>query len=258
MSRRARLVVFALGALGVGWLLVAGFLGLPGFGAASHPYGDRAVAASLAHRTANTVASVTFDQRGTDTLGEEFILFAAALGAAVLLRRLRDEDEGSDARYGPEDVFDAVRLTGYLLLPVVLLVAAYVVAHGHVSPGGGFQGGVVLATGVHLLYLAGDYPALERLRPLPVFDVGEAIGAGAFVVVGIAATLTGAAFLANVLPLGTLVGLGSAGTLPLLNVATGLEVGSGVVLVLARFLEQALVISADAPGGDGGGGGAAG
>jgi multicomponent Na+:H+ antiporter subunit B len=250
VTRRARLVLFLAGALGVGWLLVAAFLGLPGFGASSHPYGDRAVAASLAHKTANTVASVTFDQRGTDTLGEEFILFAAALGATVLLRRLRDEDEDETtaATYGPEDVVDAVRLMGYLLLPVTLLVAAYVVAHGHVSPGGGFQGGVVLATGIHLLYLAGDYSALERLRPLPVFDIGEAIGAGAFVVVGIAAALTGAAFLANVLPLGTVVGLGSAGTVPLLNVATGLEVGSGVVLVFAHFLEQALVIHEDAAG----------
>lgn len=216
---------------------------LTDFGDVPHPYGDRAVDASFAHRTANAVASVTLDQRALDTLGEELILLAAAIGTVLLLRRMRAEhEEGSDPSYGPELELDALRLTGYLLLPVTALVGCYVVAHGHISPGGGFQGGAVLATGLHLAYLAGDQRTLERIRPLRAFDVAESLGAGAYVGVGLGALVAGSAFLANTLPGGSLGDLLSAGTVPLLNIAIGIEVTSAFVLIVAKFLEQALLV----------------
>jgi multicomponent Na+:H+ antiporter subunit B len=241
---RARLVLFGAGALGLFALLVAGFAGLPEFGTQSHPYGDRAVAVAHEQQTANAVASVTFDQRGYDTLGEEFVLFAAALGAVVLLRRVRheEEEEGWRHTYGPAEVFDAVRLVGLGLLPVTVVAGVYVILHGHLSPGGGFQGGVVLATGLLLLYLARDYQALEALRPMPVFDVGEAIGAAGYVVIGLLGLVTGGAFLLNFLPLGALGELGSAGIVLPLNLIVGVEVASAMTLMVARFLEQALLI----------------
>lgn len=217
---------------------------LPRFGQTPHPYGARAVSTAAQQHTANTVASVTFDQRALDTLGEEFMLFAAAVGSVLLLRLLRTEaeDRGERHRYGPEDVFESVRLVGYLLLPVTLLVGGYVVVHGHISPGGGFQGGVVLATGLHFAYLAGDLGALSRMRPVPAFEVAEAAGAAAFVVIGLSAMVVGSAFLTNVLPHGSFTSLLSAGTVPLLNVAVGVEVASALILILTRFLEQALQI----------------
>lgn len=203
--------------------------------------------------TANAVASVNFDQRPLDTMGEEFIFFTSVIGCAVLLRKLRDEEEqsGGESR-GPVDVFDALRLAGYVLLPLTLLVGAYLVAHGHLSPGGGFQGGVVLATAIHVLYLAGDYPALRRWRSVPAVEVAESIGAGAFVCFGLAGLIVAGSFLTNVLPLGTLRSLVSSGTVLPLNVSVGLEIASGTIVVLAAFLEQALVIRG---GGDDKGGG---
>jgi multicomponent Na+:H+ antiporter subunit B len=123
---------------------------------------------------------------------------------------------------------------------VTLLVGVDVVVHGHLTPGGGFQGGVVLGTAVHLLYLAGQYPALERVRSVPLYDAGEAVGTAAFVALGLAGTAAGGAFLANVLPFGTFGSLLSAGTVPLLSIAIGIEVGSGVIVLLAAFFEQAL------------------
>ncbi|MCW2887464.1 MAG: multicomponent Na+:H+ antiporter subunit [Streptosporangiaceae bacterium] len=220
MSRPLRMVVFWVGGIGVGVLFVLAAVRLPGFGGDLHPYGARAVSAGLARHTPNIVSSINFDQRALDTVGEELILLAAALGAVLLLRTTSRESEESARHYGPAEIFDLLRLTGYVLLPVGVVTGIYIVAHGYLSPGGGFQGGVVLGSAIHLVYLAGDYPALARVRPLPLFEGAEALAAGAFVVLG----------------------LGFAGQVTPMNAAVGLEVGCAVVLVLAKFFEQALVV----------------
>lgn len=238
-----RLVLLAGGVAGLGAVLVVGFGALPPFGEVPHGYGVRAVGAAIGHHTANVVGSVTFDQRAFDTMGEELIMFAAATSAVMLLRRMRDEDEGqASLGYGDEDVFGALRLTGTAFLPITLLVGCYVIAHGHLTPGGGFQGGVVLATGMHLAYLAGDYRVLERLRPSSLLDIAESGAVAGYLAVGlIGMGLTGS-FLANWVPLGSFGQLLSAGTVPVLNGLVGIEVGAALVLLVARFLDQALLI----------------
>lgn len=236
MSRTIRFVIFAVGAVGVATLFAAAIHGVPAFGGAAHPYRDRAVAAALAHGTANVVSSVNFDQRGLDTLGEEVILLGSVLAASVLLRAAPGEHEHQPA--AGQRVLPAVVLVGYLLLPVTLLVGLSVVAHGALTPGGGFQGGVVLATGLHLLYLAGSYRVLQQLRPAHWAAPVEAAGAGGFVVLGLAGLLAGAGFLGNALPSGTFGELLSAGTVPLYNIAVGAAVFGGVVMLLAQFLRQ--------------------
>lgn len=237
MSRAVRVRLFLVAAAVIGVCYAWAAVGLPHFGAASHPYGSRAVAASLSRHTANTVSSINFDQRALDTLGEESILFASVLGVSALLRRTGREAE---LRPAPARVLPSTRLLGLVLLPVSVLTGVYVVAHGQLSPGGGFQGGVVLATGLHLAYLAADYRALERVRPRRVLESLDALAAGAFTVMGLASVLAGAVFLENVLPLGTFNQLASGGQVPVINAVVGLEVGSGMVVLLASFLDQAL------------------
>ena len=239
MSRRVRLWLVLAGGAGLAAVLVAACLKLPSFGGDRHPYGDRAVRASLARRTANTISSVNFDQRAFDTLGEMTILFGAVLGCVVLLRQTRDEHRAEPA---PAEVARPVRRYAFLVLPVALVTGIYVVAHGQLSPGGGFQGGVVAATALHLLYLGADYTALERIRPVGAYEVGDALAASAYVVTGLAALIGSGAFLANTLPYGTFNTLSSGGTVPLLNAAIGMEVASAVVVLLARFLDQAVEI----------------
>ncbi|MEW2513312.1 MnhB domain-containing protein [Streptomyces sp. NPDC046870] len=237
---RLRLWLLAVGGAGLAALLAAACLDLPGFGGSRHPYGDRAVHASLSRHTANTIASVNFDQRAYDTLGETSILFAAVLGCVVLLREARDEHR---ARPEPTDVARPVRRYALLVLPVALVTGLYVIAHGQLSPGGGFQGGVVAATALHLLYLGADYDALERVRPLGVFETTDALAVCSYLVLGAAGVLAGTAFLANtLLPYGTFNTLSSGGAVPLLNAAVGMEVASAVVVLLAHFLEQAVQI----------------
>lgn len=240
MTPRTRLWLVAVGIAGVAALLVAACLDLPRFGGTSHPYGDRAVRTSLDRHTANTIASVNFDQRAFDTLGEMTILFAAVVGCVVLLRQTRDEHR---ARPAPADVAPPVRRYALLVLPVALLTGLYVIAHGQLSPGGGFQGGVVAATALHLLYLGADYRALERIRSVGLFEVGDAVSASAYLVTGLAGLIGGTAFLVNtLLPYGTFNTLSSGGTVPLLNAAVGMEVACAVVVLLARFLDQAVEI----------------
>jgi multicomponent Na+:H+ antiporter subunit B len=241
--QRAGWLLFGVGGVGAAVLFALALGGLPRVGDVPHPYGARAVSAAVGRHTANVVSSVNFDLRAFDTLGEEFILFGAAVAALLLLRRMRDEDERAGAQHvAPRDVWSAVNLAGFALLAPTILVGLYVVAHGAVSPGGGFQGGAVLATGLHLAYLAGDYQVLERLRPLAVFDVSEAVGAAGFVLLGVSGLFVGDPFLANWLPTGTLGSLTSAGMVELFNVAVGMEVASALILLLSKFLEQAVQV----------------
>ncbi|MFJ8362146.1 hydrogen gas-evolving membrane-bound hydrogenase subunit E [Streptomyces sp. NPDC093984] len=240
MTRRVRVVVLALGGACIAALLVAACLDLPSFGGSRHPYGDRAVHASLSRQTANTIASVNFDLRAFDTLGEMSILFASVLGTVVLLRQTRDEKRATPE---PEAVAPPVRRYALIVLPVAVLTGLYVIAHGQLSPGGGFQGGVVAATGLHLLYLGADYRALERVRPIDVYEIGDALSASGYLVTGLAGVLAGTAFLANtLLPYGTFNTLSSGGIVPVLNAAIGMEVTCAIVVLLARFLDQAVEI----------------
>jgi multicomponent Na+:H+ antiporter subunit B len=240
VTRRVRVVLLALGGACLAALLAAACLALPSFGGSRHPYGDRAVHASLSRHTANTIASVNFDLRAFDTLGEMSILFASVLGTVVLLRQTRDEKRAAPE---PEAVAPPVRRYALIVLPVAVLTGLYVIAHGQLSPGGGFQGGVVVATGLHLLYLGADYRALERIRPIDVYEIGDALSASGYLVTGLAGVLAGTAFLANtILPYGTFNTLSSGGIVPVLNAAIGMEVTCAIVVLLARFLDQAVEI----------------
>jgi multicomponent Na+:H+ antiporter subunit B len=241
MNRVARLVVFGIGAVGLAVLIGFALARMPGFGGVFHPYRDAAVRAALRRTTANVISSVNFDQRGLDTFGEEAILLTSVLGAVTLLRPTEDEQRRKPP--GAGRVLQGTQLAGYVFLPVTLVIGADVVAHGQLTPGGGFQGGVVLGTGIHLLYLAGSYPALRRLRPLHWYEYGEAAGMAGVVALGVAGLVAGAGFLANVLPTGQLGQFVSSGTVPLFSISIGVEVASGVVVLLAGFLEQDLAIS---------------
>jgi multicomponent Na+:H+ antiporter subunit B len=236
MSRAVRWWVLGAGTAGVGLVLLLAFLQMPSFGSSHHPYRDAAVPAAVAHGTANEVGSVTFDQRGIDTLGEEAIFFGSVLAVLVLLRP--EDEEEPRPEEGSLAPLQSTRLFGYLLLPLSLITGLDIVAHGHVTPGGGFQGGIMLATALHLVYVAGRYRSLEQLRPMPLFESGEAAGVAAFTALGFAGIAVTGSFLANFLPYGTFGQILSAGTVPLLNIAVGVAVGSGGIVLLGQFFTQ--------------------
>jgi multicomponent Na+:H+ antiporter subunit B len=246
VSRRARTRLFGAAALVVGSGLVWAFAGLPRSGHYNGVYGLSMQHVALAQRHAtDLVSSVTFDYRGFDTLGEEFILFVSATGCAVLLRAQRDEhsveqaSERAEAR--AEEVSRPLRALGAGLVAPVLVLGGYVVAHGHLSPGGGFQGGVILAAAMALVFIAGQLLALNRARPMALVELGEAIGGTGYALIAIGGLIFGVAALHNFLPLGKPGDLLSGGMIPLLNVAVGLEVAGAFTLVVSEFLDQALL-----------------
>lgn len=246
MSRRTRLLVFAPALALLAALVVWALVGLPGFGDRDSAYAQQTIKASVHQRhTANTVNGITYDIRGLDTLGEEFMLFVSAIGAAVLLRAQRKQQRSEEAadqadRRRPQ-TSSSLRALGAVLVGPALVLGLYIVAHGHVSPGGGFQGGVILAGALLLVYAAGQVLALKRVSPTALVEVGDAVGAGAFALMAVAGLATGAAALTNMLAPGELYQLMSSGTIALISGLVGIEVASAVTLVLTEFLDQTLL-----------------
>jgi multicomponent Na+:H+ antiporter subunit B len=246
VSDSVRMRVFVVALAGLLGLLLWAFVGLPDFGHYGGPYGDILNRVAVPERsTTDVVTAVNFDYRGFDTLGEEFILFAAVIAVASILRTLHGErsrppDDDAAGRNVPATSL-LVRVTGLGLVAPVILVGIYIVAHGHQTPGGGFQGGVILATALLLVYLAGDYATMRAVGPTWLIELAEGVGTAGFALIGAAGLVAGTAFFENVLGKGTPGELLSAGTIPLSNAAVGLAVTGGFVFMLSEFLEQTLI-----------------
>jgi len=247
VSPRVRHVLFLSAGLVLAGLLAYGLSGLPGFGHYPGPYGQLVTKLSVPERNAtDVVTAVNLDFRGLDTMGEEFILFISVTAVAVLLRHQRQEVEESGEEEAPGRTSpardDGLLLFGVGLASVVVVFGLYLVAHGQITPGGGFQGGAVLASALLLLYLVAGYPVIKRLAPVGLLELGDGIGAAGFVVVGMAAVAAGGAFLENFLPSGEEGLINSSGTMPVIYLFVGLEVATGFSLVLVEFLEQLNVV----------------
>jgi multicomponent Na+:H+ antiporter subunit B len=247
VSRTARLTLFAIAAAGLAAVLVIGFAGLPDFGHYHGVYGNVLAGIVVTERHAtDLVTALNFDIRGFDTLGEEFILFGSVLGIAVILRELRDEQEGPSLEEADEHAFagasEALRTLVLVLVPVMLALGVYIVVHGQLTPGGGFQGGVILATGPLALFLAGRYLRTRFVSPHTLLEIGEAVGAGGYALVGIAGLIFVGVFFKNFLPLGITGHLLSAGQLDVASVAVGLEVAGAFLVAWSEFLDQAIMV----------------
>jgi multicomponent Na+:H+ antiporter subunit B len=239
--------MFALAGSGLLAVLLIGFTGLPSFGTFHGVYGVVINRTELGLRHATDyVTALNFDIRAFDTLGEEFILFASVAGVAVLLRHLRREAELKSSRGIEDHVFagasEALQATSLILIPLLVALGAYVVLHGALTPGGGFQGGLVLAAGPIAIVLAGRYLAVRRAAPEWVLEVTESLGAAGYVLMGLAGLVFTGVFLKNFLPLGTPAMLLSAGMMPLNSIAVGLEVTGAFLVVWTEFLDQDLLV----------------
>jgi energy-converting hydrogenase B subunit I len=141
-----------------------------------------------------------------------------------------------------------VRTTADLFYPFCLIFGLYVVLHGHLTPGGGFQGGAVMATGAALLLVSRRYTdILQRIRK-NAMKLCEATGLLMFIVAGLTGLYAGGSFLHNHLAgaggwFGESVAFGpnpgvlaTGGLIPLLNIAVGIEVLGGLTVILLYML----------------------
>jgi multicomponent Na+:H+ antiporter subunit B len=249
MKRSHRLLLFAVGAAGMAVMYCAGALNMPPWGQYRGPYGD--VIAQLAvyqrHAT-DTVNAVTYDYRGFDTLGEEFILFSAVTGVMLLLRPERDksEEKGGGGSGNPASRRDRATLSETVqvfttaIFGFSVLFGIYLATHGQLTPGGGFQGGVILAAAPMLLYIAENTEAFQRIVSHPLVEFFEGAGAAGYALIGIAALAMGAAFLTNVIPLGKTGDVFSSGTIAAISACVGVEVAAGFTLVIFEYLREIL------------------
>jgi multicomponent Na+:H+ antiporter subunit B len=127
-----------------------------------------------------------------------------------------------------------------LLIPFIQLYGLYVILHGHLSPGGGFAGGVIVAAGFVLYALAFGRSALATVFPERLSTWLESGGILWYVGLGLVGVFAGGAFLANAragFPLGLAGRLFSSGLVFLLNLGIGIKVAA-TIATLFRHLEE--------------------
>ena len=138
------------------------------------------------------VTSVLASYRGYDTLGEVTVIFTAGIGVLALLgyhtRRQNIQPPGIKKLV-------VLRVIAKLFLPLILLFALYVLFHGDYGPGGGFQAGVIFATGFILYALAFGLGNAQRLIPQRLLHSLAAAGVLIYAAVGIEGMLLGGKFL---------------------------------------------------------------
>ena len=129
-----------------------------------------------------------------------------------------------------------------LILPILLVLGSYIILHGHLSPGGGFQGGVLLAGGVAVYYFICREGSIFRDKGVAnKFKWLENLSAVAYLAFGIIGIVLGGAFFQNIVGQGELGALFSSGTIFLMNFSVGAKVLFGVgflVLILLSTLRE--------------------
>lgn len=123
------------------------------------------------------------------------------------------------------------------LAPYILLFGLYLISFGHLSPGGGFQGGVVLASGVILLYLSRGITCTQRTFTEEKLGLAEAWMFFFFLLMGVSGLIAGKYFLGNFLPLGKAGKVPSGGFIFFLNLIIGIKVGAGISLICFYLLK---------------------
>lgn len=215
---------------------------MPAWGHYRGPYGYAIANVAVFERHATDIVNaINYDYRGFDTLGEEFILFTAVLGVMMLLRQKRGEENASTfaGRVPDRSVLSTtIQAVTFPAVFLTVLFGFYIGLHGQLTPGGGFQAGVILATAPLLVYLAQNTEAFKRITSHPAMEVVEALGAACYAAIGLTSLLLGAPFLKNFLPLGKTGDVFSSGTIALISACVGVEVTAALLLVAFTYLEE--------------------
>jgi len=179
--------------------------------------------------SANMVTSVVLGFRAFDTLGEVTVLFVSSLGVALILdlKNKKRMDLAFKANF-------MLKTGSSILAALILVVSFYMILHGHLSPGGGFPGGAMIASAVLLLYLSDD----QFRSKIQGFKILESISGSLIVIISLVGLVIGKSYFENFLDAGVIGNLISAGIIPIIYVLIGLKVGSEIASVVDQFLTE--------------------
>jgi multicomponent Na+:H+ antiporter subunit B len=179
--------------------------------------------------SANIVTSIVANYRSFDTLGEVSVLFISALGVSLLLRK--NKKVKIESVQLPNGV---LRIAAPALFPIMLMVGVVMSVHGHLTPGGGFPGGAIIALSILLMYLSDNQFKVKVSN----FKLLEGTMGFIYIGLGLVGLFTGSYFLENFLDTGTVGELFSAGIIPFVYVVIALKVGSELTTIVDEFLNE--------------------
>ena len=191
--------------------------------------GDELLKLSETEGVANAVTTVVVYFRGFDTLGEIAVLFIASLGIGLMLESNTKCDLKAESNF-------MLQTASKLLFPIIMLFGIYVMIYGHLSPGGGFQGGVIIASGILLLLIS--HKNFEV--PHNVIVLLETFAGISYVLIGLIGLVILDKFLGNFLPndisnMGLLL---SGGIIPIIYIIVGIKVGSEMSMIIQNLIKR--------------------
>lgn len=201
ITPRRRRLPAAIVVVLTGGLLAYASLDLPGFGSANAPVQQHPVTEVYLQQSQsdtgvpNTVTAVLASYRGLDTLGELVVVFTAGVAVATLLGSFTRSPKVQHQVELVLAEYRVLRVMTGMLLPFILLFALYVLFHGDYGPGGGFQAGVIFASGFVLYGLVFGIDRVKRVLPDGMLWALVPLGLVIFLGLGVLTMVLGGAFL---------------------------------------------------------------
>ncbi|MFO7819534.1 MAG: hydrogen gas-evolving membrane-bound hydrogenase subunit E [Halanaerobacter sp.] len=182
----------------------------------------------------NLITAILFDYRAFDTLGEATVIFIAALVINLLTKR-------STSSLVYNNFSPLIYQNISFIVPFLYIFGFYLIFYGHLSPGGGFAGGVVIATIFVLLTITFGVRRTREEEVLKIKSLLESSAMLGFVIIGLLGIIGGYNFLANGQAdfyLGQAGKLISAGTIPWLNLMVGVKVGASLSIIFNSLVRE--------------------
>ncbi len=191
--------------------------------------GDELLKLNASEGVANAVTTVVVYFRGFDTLGEIAVLFIASLGIGLMLHSNTQCEIKAESNF-------MLKTASKMLFPIIMLFGIYVMIYGHLSPGGGFQGGVIIASGVLLLLISDKSFEVPHAMIVAL----EAFAGVSYVLIGLIGLLILDKFLGNFLSpdISDMGLLFSGGIIPIIYIIVGIKVGSEMSLIVQNLIKR--------------------
>ncbi len=200
----------------------------------------------------NLVSGIYLGYRAFDTMGETIVLLVAVSGTIGILKKIKElmaAEERKEA--GEASAFrlpaekrethtlrtNLIEVVTGKIGPIVLIFGVYVMVYGHLSPGGGFQGGVIIASGIIFLALGSGLDTSAAFADATVLNRLEAGALLVLVLASLSGIPAGKGFFGNPAEIFTMI---PAAFIILLNAVIGLKVGAGIGLLCISMLGEEL------------------